>query len=206
VRHEDPDDLTASEIIETSSNRHQQEAMMADVKNAPSAPAQSGGEYVAKTYWTPRRVARMAIFIALSAVGALIKIPSPTGTVALDSGPGYFSAISFGWLEGGIVAAFGHILTAATTGFPLSIPIHIVIAGEQFLWAVVFWFVKDKVNIWVAVVAATFCNGILGDLIAIPIGGMGLFTALLPGLVVASAVNTILAALAYLIVKRSNLI
>jgi riboflavin transporter len=172
----------------------------------PSETASPTTSYVAKTFWTPRRVARMAIFTALAAVGALIKIPSPTGTVALDSGPGYFSAVSFGWLEGGIVAALGHILTAATTGFPLTVPIHLIIAAEQFLWAVVFWLVKDKINIWVAVVVATFCNGLIGDLIAIPLGGMGLFMALLPGLVLGSAINTILAAVAYLIVKRSKLI
>jgi uncharacterized membrane protein len=162
--------------------------------------------YVAKTYWTPKRVARMAIFTALAAVGALIKIPSPTGTVALDSGPGYFSAVSFGWLEGGIVAALGHLLTAATTGFPLTVPIHLIIAAEQFLWAAIFWLVKNKINIWVAIVVATFCNGLIGDLIAFPLGGMGLFISLLPGLVVGSAINVALAAAAYLIVKRSKLI
>ena len=163
-------------------------------------------QYAPKTYWTPRRVARMAIFIALAAVGALIKIPSPTGTVALDSAPGYFSAVSFGWLEGGIVGGFGHLLTAATTGFPLGLPIHFIIAIEQFIWAALFWLVKEKVNLWVSVVVATFCNGVLGALITIPMGGIGLFTALLPGLVLGSAINIVLAALAYLVVKRSNMI
>ena len=158
------------------------------------------------TFWTPRRVARMAIFIALAAVGALIKIPSPTGTVALDSSPGYFSAVAFGWLEGGIVIALGHILTAATTGFPLGIPVHLFVAVQMFAWAVVFWFLKEKVHLWAGVVVATFCNGVLGAMTVIPIGGIGLFTALLPGLVVGSAINIVLAALAFMIVDRSGLI
>jgi len=159
-----------------------------------------------KTFWSPRRVARMAIFTALAAVGAMIKIPSPTGTVALDAAPGYFSAVSFGWLEGGIVAALGHMLTAATTGFPLGLPIHLVVAGEQFAWAGLFWFLKEKVNIWVAIVVATFCNGVLGALVVIPAGGMGLYVALLPGLLVGSAINVILAAAAYLGISKSGLI
>ena len=71
-----------------------------------------------KEYFTPRRIARMSILIAISAVGALIKVPSPTGTVALDSCTGYFSAVTFGWGEGSIVAGLGHLLTAFTTGFP----------------------------------------------------------------------------------------
>ena len=159
-----------------------------------------------KTFWSPRRVARMAIFTALAAVGALLKIPSPTGTVALDAAPGYFSAVAFGWLEGGIVSAFGHMLTAATTGFPLGLPIHMLIAGEQFVWAALFAFLKQKTNIWVAIIAATFCNGILGGLIVIPMGGMGLYLSLLPGLVIGSAVNVILAALAYVGISKSGLI
>jgi uncharacterized membrane protein len=158
------------------------------------------------TFWTPRRVARMAIFIALAAVGALIKIPSPTGTVALDAAPGYFSAVAFGWLEGGIVAALGHLLTAATAGFPLGLPVHLIVAAEQFAWAAIFWFLKDKVNIWVGAVVAVLCNGLLGALVVIPIGGVGLYVTLLPGLLVGSAVNVILAALAYLGVAKSKLI
>ncbi|MGI6424678.1 MAG: hypothetical protein ACOX2A_05490 [Tepidanaerobacteraceae bacterium] len=40
--------------------------------------------------------ALMGMFIALSIVGAFIKIPSPTGTVALDSAPGYTAALLLG--------------------------------------------------------------------------------------------------------------
>ncbi|MEW6226784.1 MAG: ECF transporter S component [Bacillota bacterium] len=159
-----------------------------------------------KTYWSPRRVARMALFVALSAVGALIKIPSPTGTVALDSCPGYFSAISFGWLEGGIVAAVGHIFTAATTGFPLSVPIHILIAVEMAIFAAAFWWVNRRFGIIPAVIVATLLNGVVAAFVMVPIGGMGLALGLLAPLTVGSAINIIIAAVAYAIVKRSNMI
>ncbi len=159
-----------------------------------------------KTYWTPRRVARMAIFVALSAVGALIKIPSPTGTVALDSCPGYFSAIAFGWLEGGIVAAIGHIFTAATTGFPLGVPIHILIAAEMAVFAAAYWWVNKKAGIIPAIIAGTLLNGIVAAFVMVPIGGMGLALGLLAPLLVGSAVNVIIAGVAYLIVKRSDMI
>ncbi len=167
--------------------------------NEQSTPKEMG-------FWSPRRTARMAIFIALAAVGALIKFPSPTGTVALDSAPGFFSAIAFGWLEGGIVAGLGHLLTAATTGFPLGIMLHAVIAGEQFLWAAIFWLVKKKSNIWIAVVVATLCNGVLGALVLLPMGGVGLYMSMLPGLLVGSAVNIILAALAYSGVSKGGML
>lgn len=53
-----------------------------------------------KVYFTPKRIARVAILVALSAVGAFIKLPSPTGTVALDSAPGFVAAAAFGPGEG----------------------------------------------------------------------------------------------------------
>ena len=43
-----------------------------------------------KSSWSAKRIAIIAIFVALSAVGAMIKIPSPIGSIGLDSFPGYF--------------------------------------------------------------------------------------------------------------------
>ena len=159
-----------------------------------------------KSYWSPRRVARMAIFVALSAAGALIKIPSPTGTVALDSCPGYFSGISFGWLEGAIVAAIGHLFTAATTGFPLSVPMHVIIALQMGIFAAAFWWVNKRVGLMAAIIAATLLNGVVCAFTVLPIGGMGMVVSMLLPLTIGSAVNVIIAAAAYRIVKRSDMI
>lgn len=157
-------------------------------------------------FWTPRRVARMAILIALSGVGALIKIPSPTGTVALDSAPGYFTAAAFGPVEGGIVAGLGHLFTALTTGFPLGLPFHLFVAVQQAVWAVVFWLLATRVNLWVGVAAAIFLNGVVASLLVIPVGGTGLAVGLLLPLTVGSAVNVLVAVAAYKVVRRSNLV
>jgi len=156
-------------------------------------------------FWTPKRIARMAIFIALSAVGAFIKIPSPTGTVAMDSCPGYFSVLAWGYLEGAIVIALGHLFTAATVGFPLGW-FHLVIAVEMMAWAAVLRFCTEKIHVIVGIAAATFCNGVLGAAISIPFFGWGLFYALLPFLVVASFIDVTIAAVAYMIVKKSGYI
>lgn len=73
------------------------------------------------------RTARLAIFTALSAAGSVIKIPSPIGSLAFDSAPGFFVALFFGPFEGGLVCGLGHIATAAVSGFPLGI-LHLPIA------------------------------------------------------------------------------
>ena len=159
-----------------------------------------------RTFLTPRRIARMSIFIALSAVGAITKIPSPTGTVALDSCIGYFSAAAFGYLEGGCVAALGHLLTALTMGFPLGIPVHLYISVQMALWVMAFRFFTLKIHPVVGIVVATLLNGVASAYLIIPFGGIGLATALVLPLTIGSLANILIASAAYSIVKRSNMI
>ena len=161
-------------------------------------------------FFTARRVARMAIFIALSVVGAFIKIPSPTGTVAMDSCPGFFSALAWGYVEGGIVIALGHIATAATTGFPLG-ALHVLIAILMAIAAMLFRLAGTKVpkkagaNLVAAVVIGGTFNGLMALLLS-PLLGIGLAIALTPSLLVASYIDTAIAAAAYKIVEKAGII
>ena len=101
-----------------------------------------------------KQVARMAVLVALSGVGAFIKIPSPTGTVALDSAPGYLGALAFGSKEGALIAALGHLLSAGTVGFPLSLPLHLFVAAQMALFAAVFGYLQRRVGMGTAVAAS----------------------------------------------------
>lgn len=157
-------------------------------------------------FWNPQRIARVSIFIALSGVGALIKVPSPTGTVAMDSCPGYFSALSFGVVEGGSVAALGHVLSAATAGFPLGVPIHLFIAVQMALWASTYWYVSQKTHLVLGVLLTTILNGVVSPFLLVPFGGRGLSLALILPLTLGSFINVAIAAIAYKIVKKSSLI
>lgn len=165
---------------------------------------QTGG----KKKWSVKRVAIVAVFIALSAVGAMIKIPSPIGSIGLDSCPGYFCAIAFGGVEGALVIAIGHLLSAAVVGFPLTIPIHLGIAVSMALWALILRLISKKVKfgLVIGVVAATLLNTFVTGLLLLPVGGWALYVANIPSLLIASAVNTILAAIAYKAVKGSKLL
>ncbi|EGD50316.1 hypothetical protein TheetDRAFT_2872 [Thermoanaerobacter ethanolicus JW 200] len=83
----------------------------------------------------------VAMLIALSAVGALIKV---FNTVAFDSMPGYFAALYLGGWYGALVISLGHMLTAITSGFPLGLTNHIYIAVQMALYAYLFKFFYRK--------------------------------------------------------------
>lgn len=148
----------------------------------------------------------IAAFIALSAVGSFIKIPSPVGTIGLDSAPGYFIALALGGMEGALVIALGHLLTAFVTGFPLTIPVHLFIALQMALWAAAFRWVEKKLGIIAACVTATLLNGVLSSFTMLFAGGMGAAIAVMPFLAIASAINVIIAALVFRVFKKSKLV
>ncbi len=150
----------------------------------------------ARGFLTPRRVARMALLIAVSAVGALVKIPSPTGTVALDSAPGFLAAAIFSPVEGAVIAALGHLLSAATTGFPLGALLHLIVAVEMALFAWVFGLLVRRVNAVVGAIVAVILNGLLAPVVMIPVAGFGGYVAMIVPLLVSSAVNVAVALLA----------
>ena len=162
-----------------------------------------------KSSWSAKRIAILAIFIALSAVGAVIKIPSPLGSIGLDSFPGYFCALAFGYPEGAIVIAVGHLLSAAVAGFSLTVPLHLAIAVSMAVVAVIVRFLATKIgkigpvlSIIVGVVLNSFVLGFW----LLPLGGWGLYTGATPSLFVASLVNGVIAVIAFYALRNIKLI
>lgn len=147
-----------------------------------------------KNNFNTKNLAIIAMLIALSYIGSLIKI---FNTVAFDSMPGYFAALYLGGWQGAIVISLGHILTSITSGFPLSLPIHLIIAAMMAVCALIFRYTYRKLNIYIAVLAATILNGPIFALLFVPIFGWGFFTSMVIPLTLASLGNTVLAALIY---------
>jgi len=148
------------------------------------------------------KITYYGMLIALSAIGSLIKVQ---GTIAFDSMPGFFAALFLGPVAGAIVAGLGHILTAMTSGFPLTIPMHIFVAVEMALFGYLFGMLYTKTNGIVASVTAIILNGPVAALIVVPmsiilglpLSGWGLFNVVIFPLTVASAANVILAYIVY---------
>jgi len=141
-----------------------------------------------------RRLVLVSLFIALSAVGGLLKIPSPTGTIAFDSLPGYLGAvILLGW-QGAVVGALGHLFSAWTVSFPLGVPLHLYIAVQMAVYVSIFGLLFKKGYKVLAVIIAVILNGVIAPALLIPTMGVGAFWGLLLPLIIGSGVNIILAA------------
>ncbi|WP_136796244.1 ECF transporter S component [Desulfosediminicola ganghwensis] len=153
-----------------------------------------------------KRAAYIAIFVALSAVGAMIKIPSPVGTIGLDSAPGYFCALAFGYVEGAAVIFIGHLLTAGVVGFPLGLPLHLFIGLQMALWAILVRFIKQKLGLWPAVLTGVVFNGVVSAFTMVFIGGVGAALGIMPFLIAGSLFNILVAAIAYKSLKKGKLI
>ena len=154
---------------------------------------------------TTVKIVYIGMLVAISLIGSLIKIQ---GTIALDSMPGFFAALFLGPAYGGLVASIGHILTALTSGFPLTIPIHIIITLQMGVFAYLFGIIYKKSNGIIACIVAIILNG-LGSVLMLapitkwlgfPLSGKAFIYAMIGPLTLASAVNIILAYVIYLMI------
>lgn len=138
-----------------------------------------------------KKVSLLALMIALSAVGASIKIPAVVDSVALDALPALLAAALLGPGAGAITGALGHLLSALIGGFPLG-PMHFLIAPEM---AVLVWifgvFYKNKKIL--AGLLFIVGNAFVAPIPFIFLMSMGFYIAIVPSLLIGSAINTVLA-------------
>lgn len=150
----------------------------------------------------------VAVFSAASVLGGLIKIPSPAGSIALDSLPGYFSAAYFHPVVGGTVGFIGHIGSAATGGLPLG-ALHILIAIFMFLWCFLFGAIVRRFDSILGLVFASivaFVGNTAIPVLCIPAGlPQETAFAITPFVALASAINIVLAALAIKALAAANI-
>lgn len=155
-----------------------------------------------------KKMVLVGMFIALSFVGSYIKIPSPLQSIALDAMPAFLGGLTLGGGVGALVGFIGHLLTSANAGFPLTIPIHLLIAVTMAITVFIFSFSYKKTNVVLAGIIGIICNGVGAPLImaAMPQFGWGFFIGITPFLLLASGVNVFLAAFIFLSLKKSGFI
>lgn len=147
-----------------------------------------------------RFVSEIALFSALSGIGAMIPVPSPVGSVALDSFPGYFMALWRGSLSGALVCAIGHMLSALRAGFPLGY-LHVPVALLMALVGAATAIVKRKMGV-IAGLSTGISINTAGVVLAVPTMGWEILLVLTPILFVASLINAAIAGVIYEAIRR----
>lgn len=141
-----------------------------------------------------RKISMISIFIALSAVGAMIKLPSPIGSVALDSFPALLAGVVLGPITGAIVGGLGHIISAVMGGMPLG-PFHFLIMIEMAVLVWMFSYLHEHGK-----KISAFIFFFLGNafILAVPFAFListKFYAFMVPSLTAASALNVILGVL-----------
>jgi uncharacterized membrane protein len=138
-----------------------------------------------------RRLTQLSMFLALGYLGSLLRIPTPVGSTAFDSAPAYFAGLFLGGPAGALVGCLAHLFTALVSGFPYSLPVHLVVAlgmgGSVFAFS---WLWRRSRPL--GVLAGLLCNGVLLPLCLLcwPIySWQAVVFGLMPGLLLATALN-----------------
>lgn len=143
---------------------------------------------------TTKKLALAALFISLSAIGGMIKIPLGIASIALDATPALVAVLFFSAPFVGTIAAFGHLISALFGGMPLG-PFHLIIAIE--MWAVLWLFAKlhRAGKHWVKWLAFIIGNGVVAAIPFYFLLSPAFFYAAVPALLIASLINAAVAAL-----------
>lgn len=149
-----------------------------------------------------RRIVFAALFIALCFVGGNIKI---YGSIAFDSLPAFVATLVLGGAWGAVIGAIAHMLSAALSGFPLSLPVHLMTAVGMALTMAAFYYsikwsmkkLSPAVSYVIGCVVAVIFNVPVALLLSAPFMGFKTAMALIPALVPAAILNVVIAVIVY---------
>ncbi|MEI4768934.1 ECF transporter S component [Psychrobacillus sp. FJAT-51614] len=142
-----------------------------------------------------------AMFAALSAIGAFVKIPVGIGSAALDTVPALVSAAFLPPVYAGAASLVGHLSSALYAGFPLG-PLHIIIAVEMFIILFVFTKLHQGGHHLVKWLFFIVANSLLATLPFYWIISSAFFVGALPGITIATILNAGIAIIVSPVVER----
>lgn len=153
------------------------------------------------------KMVMMGLMIAIAMV--LSRFPI-YGTIGFDALPAFFAAVAIGPLFGGIIGIISHMMIAATTGFSLTLPLHIVVALLMFISCYAYGMTRKTLNRYGAMVIGIVVNAPLSliiiakvaTMIGAPFAGMPMFLALIIPLTIGATINVVGADIIYTIIKK----
>ncbi|PBQ22966.1 ECF transporter S component [Levilactobacillus brevis] len=141
-----------------------------------------------------KRVTLSALLLALCVIGANVKI---MGSIALDSAPAFLGALLLGPWVGAFLGFFGHMTSALLSGFPLTLPVHLIVGAMMAVCMFVFGYIRKKMGI--DRLGNTIVSDIVAYLINVPLE-IPLLYPLLKGAIIALFIPLTLATVANLVI------
>ena len=154
-----------------------------------------------------KKLVIIALLIAISFIGANLFFPGTT--IAFDSMPAFFAALFISPVAGALVGALGHFFTAFLKGFPLSLPVHLIIMGTMALTMLMYGYTykiakgSDGAKLALAAAVGIISNAPISLYFVSLLMGKGIF-ALLPILSIGAFLNILVASLVFKAIKRSG--
>ena len=142
-----------------------------------------------------------AMFAALSAIGAFVKVPVGIGSAALDTVPALISAAFLPPVFAGAASLVGHLTSSLYVGFPLG-PLHLIIAVEMLVILYVFTKLHQTGHYLMKWVFFIVANSLLATLPFYWIISPAFFVGALPGITIATLVNAGIAIIVSPVVER----
>lgn len=150
-----------------------------------------------------KKLPLLGILLGLTIVGADVKLFQ---SIALDSFPAFLGALMIGPIEGASLAFVGHLVSGFLSGFPLTLPIHFIIAIMMalavYLYGNVFAILKGTTAAYIlSIIVGYFTNVILSLEVLYPFMGNMVYGFFVP-LSLVSLFNIISASLIYSIIHN----
>ncbi|MGM9927764.1 MAG: ECF transporter S component [Bacillus sp. (in: firmicutes)] len=148
-----------------------------------------------------RKLVLSALLIAMCFIGANVKL---MGSIAFDSAPAFIGTLLVGPIFGMILGFFGHMLSALLAGFPLSLPIHFIVAVTMALTMFFYGFVRKKAEEKFNHTYAVALSIITAFILNVPVAVLALYPmlkgvviAMFPALAIAAICNIAVAEIVY---------
>ncbi|WP_042349386.1 ECF transporter S component [Bacillus massiliigorillae] len=154
-----------------------------------------------------QKITLCSLFVAMCFIGGNIKF---MGSIALDAAPALIGTLLLGPYYGMALGFFGHIISSLLSGFPLSLPVHLIIALmmalTMYFYSVSRRWLEQRVNHVVAIIG----SGVVMFLFNCPISLLALYPlikdmafVLFPALALAALCNLVIAEIVYVALPLS---
>jgi len=139
----------------------------------------------------------VALLVAMCFIGANIKL---MGSIAFDAAPALIGTLLLGPIYGMTLGFFGHMVSSLIAGFPLSLPVHIIVAImmaiTMFAYSLTRKWMQERAKYPTAIIfssiVAFLLNGPLSLLALYPLLGNMVYALFVP-LAIASVCNIFVA-------------